>query len=225
MGEEVARRVQDESEMLQQCVIACEESKRASCNEIVISKDEVKENKEALCVEKCEETSKEEKRQRQANTETVPNSKVVRVASGVTTTRTAQTVRTGRCAYGGLEHSQGAAKKSKRRDAKRAELKTARDAFEEAKRILKEEAQKLEEGRNKSVAEEGGKTGTNKEEVSPSEKCDEALEVEERKQRVSVIIKQESQIWAVVRAGIDSVIVHEHQDVKSAKLGRLTSGA
>merc|ERR1712217_437837 len=171
--EDVARRLQHESEMLRTYVIVAEESTHTSCDETIIQKDEVKKSDEALTAKMLEENASEEKRQRQANAETWPSLEVVGVASGAPTTPAAKTTRAGRCGcYEGLGDSRRISKKIKKGDAKRAELTKAREAFEETKCMLKEEAKRLEEGRDKAMTE-----------VLPCKKYDEALEIKERRQR------------------------------------------
>jgi len=113
----------------------------------------------------------------------------------------------------------------RKKDSKRAELLKVRNAFEQVKRRLQEEAKRLEEERKmqKAAAEER-ETETSREEAL-SQKHKEALEIDERIKSRSVDIEQEHQIWVVGGDGIDGIGANAGLETKSEKLGMLMSGA
>merc|ERR1711920_810898 len=108
------------------------------------------------------------------------------------------------------------------KDSKRADLLKMKNAFEEVKCRLKEDAKRLEEELNMAVAASVEKeTTASRDEALPHNKHNGAPEIVEGRESHSTGIEQEKTIWVVGGADIDNEGIY----TKSEKLANLMSEA
>merc|ERR1712113_802204 len=112
------------------------------------------------------------------------------------------------------------------KDSKRADLLKMKNAFEEVKCRLQEDAKRLEEELNIAVAASVEKeTKASMDEALPPNKHNGAPEIDEGRESQSAGIEQEKTIWVVGGADIDGICANEGIDAKSEKLANLMSEA
>merc|ERR1712190_517769 len=122
------------------------------------------------------------------------------------------------------------------KDTKRAELLKMKNAFEEIKCRLQEDAKRLEEelhmaavasdeNQRSMAASDERETKASREEALPHSKHNEAPEIDEGRESQSAGIEQEKTIWVVGGADIDGLCANEGIDTKSENLAHLMSEA